>query len=1497
MASGLSPQSDNTKLSWHVGDRCLAPCSSEGSLCAGTIKKLVSIDEDESVAVVKFFKYDEETVPVTKLQVLQSPLPYKSKRTSVFGGEDLEKPLFHNRKLPGAAVPYKLSENGDNIPYTINRYLRDYQREGVKFIYSHYRKGRGCVLGDDMGLGKTIQVISFLAAVLHKKGTREDIEKNVPEFLLSDEQKPKTQKSKKIFLIVAPLSLLYNWKDEFDTWGYFRVTILHGTKKEEELARVKKGKCEFALTTYETLRLYLDDFNSIDWSAVIVDEAHKIKNPNSQITQAMKELKCRVRVGLTGTILQNNMEELWCVMDWALPGCLGSLSHFRSMFADPIEKGQKHSATKRELAVGRKAVRRLAKKLSQWFLRRTKSLISNQLPKKDDRVVYCSLTEFQQAVYQAVLESEDVSLLLSSGRPCTCNSGLQRKRCCFKKTRKGVSMRALYFSYLTILRKVANHVALLQSKGNTSKQQEEYVNDICEDVFKKFPDFIQRSKEAAFETISDPKYSGKMKVLQQLLNHCLMNKDKVLLFSLSTKLLDVLESYCMAEGIEYRRLDGNTKSVDRVRTVKEFNSTQDINICLVSTMAGGVGLNFVGANVVVLFDPTWNPANDLQAIDRAYRIGQCRDVKVFRLISLGTVEEVIYLRQVYKQQLQCAVVGNENAKRYFEAVQGPEGFSGELFGMKNLFRFKTGGNCLTRQILERDGRVEAGVMTAVTQMREKLETSSGLYSYPSKYVPMELGNGGRDPKLAKDILDLSSDSEDERENKSRPESGEEGEPSSATPCQLSLFHFGFSQFLEGSAADKGESSEGDASSDLEDAEEGCTVDVTPEKGNTHSCLPTGQTSEWEPQKPYARENWTLSSDSEESVDLGNKPRHLRRTRVATEENSSDESDDVISPFGRVVDDRKDMAKRRTQMGFLPGTSKDYETDKFPTRSSLVSCNKRGKWKSGCDYDSSESDDVEVSRLQSVNKTRINQAVRGRSTVSKKNQKFVQFINENDKPEDIETEVQRIENFTSSEDEVPVKKSKPNKELKKSKVNLSSDPLSRSKGPLKTSEARLTFQKPKSAFVKRTSFNEKDTFKTAAILGSMDRLLDGFQEVAYTHSNQRIVGSSKAENRMSHSALRDVFDLKKYSQVPANRVSDSTQILSDQRQGTPAQARQKAHGDLSPWDIQVEHPVTQTLRRVHRTGHTTFLIGETPQAVCRKQLIEMGSFFKAASVEELAERIVRSTSESRQIMLRDFYSSQYPELKTILTITRQGPAVSSKTTHSGSSGKQNPTSRRHKKSKSESGVPEISGSGVKGLRKCAPPTKKFCFVSQTSEDSDTSLKQSEGRCSSSASSHLIQDLFFTQDSGESRALFDMKQKPSRKSSGCLPVKAKRRPNSSPPPSPADTCTSRRQESVSSQKDLITELLGDTSILDDIFKTHSTKSESLRHSASGHVKKARSRSKDVWDILNEENEESMNKLTDLSVVERMCEGVNVAAKNKDLNQDSQLWKKNDNFLWKK
>ena len=643
-----APQSraDSRKDRWCPGERCLAPSLDNKKLCEASIKSITVDGNGKPFAVVLYPDFQEKTIPLQRLQEVKSTKDYS--RSLIFDDKDLEKPYFPDRKIPSLASAFQLSEDGDSIPYTINRYLRDYQREGAQFLYRHYIEGRGCILGDDMGLGKTIQVISFLAAVLHKKGTREDIENNMPEFLLKSMKKKPPSTAKKMFLIVAPLSVLYNWKDELDTWGYFRVTVLHGSKKDNELLRLKQRKCEIALTTYETLRLCLEELNSLEWSAIIVDEAHRIKNPKARVTEVMKAVKCKVRIGLTGTVLQNNMKELWCVMDWAVPGLLGSRIHFKKQFSDPVEHGQRHTATKRELATGRKAMHRLAKKMSGWFLRRTKTLIKGQLPKKEDRMVYCSLTDFQKAVYQTVLETEDVALILTSSQPCTCGSGQKRRKCCYKTNSRGDTVRTLCLSYLTVLQKVANHVALLQA-ASTSKHQETVIKRICDRVFSRFPDFVQKSKDAAFETLSDPKYSGKMKVLQQLLNHFRKQRDKVLLFSFSTKLLDVLQQYCMASGLDYRRLDGSTKSEERLKIVKEFNSSQDVNICLVSTMAGGLGLNFVGANVVILFDPTWNPANDLQAVDRAYRIGQCRDVKVLRLISLGTVEEIMYLRQVYKQ--------------------------------------------------------------------------------------------------------------------------------------------------------------------------------------------------------------------------------------------------------------------------------------------------------------------------------------------------------------------------------------------------------------------------------------------------------------------------------------------------------------------------------------------------------------------------------------------------------------------------------------------------------------------------------------------------------------------------------------------------------------------------------------------------------------------------------------------------------------------------------
>ncbi|NWU70610.1 ER6L2 protein, partial [Pterocles burchelli] len=948
---------------WHIGEKCLAPCLENGKLLEGTIFSIEKDKNGKFFAVISFLESEERKILITKLcRVKASRGPWKS---LIFDDGDLEKPYFPDRNLLSPAVAFKLSDNGDFIPYTINRYLRDYQREGAQFLYGHYANERGCILGDDMGLGKTIQVISFLAAVLHKKGTREDIENNMPEFLLRTMKKESKCNPKKTFLIVAPLSVLYNWRDELDTWGYFKVSVLHGGKKDDDLIRIKQGKCEVALTTYEILRLYLDEINSVEWSAVIVDEAHRIKNPKAQITQTMKSLKCPVRIGLTGTILQNNMEELWCVMDWAVPGLLGSRVHFKKKFSDPVEHGQRHTATKRELATGRKAMVKLAGKMSGWFLRRTKALISDQLPKKEDRMVYCSLTKFQKAVYQAVLETEDVSLVLRAGEPCSCNSGRKRKNCCYKVNAHGETIKSLCFSYLTILRKVANHAALLQM-DNSSKHQEAHIKRVCNQVFSSFPDFVQLSKDAAFETISDPKYSGKIEVLQQLLNHFRKNKDKVLLFSFSTKLLDVLEQYCMASGLDYQRLDGNTKSEDRIRIVRQFNNIQEINICLVSTMAGGLGLNFVGANVVILFDPTWNPANDLQAIDRAYRIGQYKDVKVFRLISLGTVEEMMYLRQVYKQQLHCAVVGSENAKRYFEAVQGSKEHQGELFGIHNLFKLRIHGSCLTKHILEREGRVEAGVMTATTWLKEEnpLHSSEKVRCLYPQNIQAQLEGEETDffdDFSDDDILETSIKKCDRRK------------PCSAsllmvTKGQLSLMQCGFSKLLE---------------REIETTKEG-------DNYNSHH-----------------------SSSDDQTVRTNVKSKHTKKPNRKEKESDSQNIDEFSSSeYNLVVE--KVCARKQNRMG--------------------------------------------KSRSRSV--------------------------------------------------------------------HFGSEVLH----PVQDTSAQM---RSSNYAVRRTSASKTEFEQQEQKVESMDRYLDGVQEVAYIHSNQNVVGSSKAENLLSRWAVRDVFELKQFSQLPAN----------------------------------------------------------------------------------------------------------------------------------------------------------------------------------------------------------------------------------------------------------------------------------------------------------------------------------------------------------------------------
>ncbi|XP_036317214.1 DNA excision repair protein ERCC-6-like 2 [Pipistrellus kuhlii] len=1510
---------------WHPGERCLVPSPDNEKLCEASIKSIIVDENGKSFAIILYSDFQERKVPLKKLQEVKSVKDCS--RNFIFDDEDLEKPYFPDRKFPSSAVAFQLSEDGDSIPYTINRYLRDYQREGAQFLYGHFIQGRGCILGDDMGLGKTVQVISFLAAILHKKGTREDIENNMPEFLLrSLKKEPPSSIAKKMFLIVAPLSVLYNWRDELDTWGYFRVTILHGNKKDNELIRVKQRKCEIALTTYETLRLCLDELNSLEWSAVIVDEAHRIKNPKARVTEVMKALKCNVRIGLTGTILQNNMKELWCVMDWAVPGLLGSRIHFKKQFSDPVEHGQRHTATKRELATGRKAMQRLAKKMSGWFLRRTKILIKDQLPKKEDRMVYCSLTDFQKAVYQTVLETEDVTLILRSSEPCTCSSGRKRRNCCYKTNSHGETVKTLYFSYLTVLQKVANHVSLLQA-ASTSKQQETLIKRICDQVFSRFPDFVQKSKDAAFETLSDPKYSGKMKVLQQLLNHCRKNKDKVLLFSFSTKLLDVLQQYCMASGLDYRRLDGSTKSEERIKIVKEFNSTQDVNICLVSTMAGGLGLNFVGANVVVLFDPTWNPANDLQAIDRAYRIGQCRDVKVFRLISLGTVEEIMYLRQVYKQQLQCVVVGSENAKRYFEAVQGSKEHRGELFGLYNLFKLRPQGSCLTKDILEREGQVEAGVMTATTWLKEEPQEHQ---QEPPREPDCQEHRGAEPP--AKDARGPFSElSDDELVENSRVKTarGKASDSSKASgpPGQLTLLQCGFSQLLETqwkAADDSDENTATDNESpdeqppclSAEAKDVGCQKNQAPRGTSKHqqlaNILTPSEKCIFDKNKNILEQS--VSSESDKKIFQNTADNHC----ILQSDTESENSDVILPTQHTAQKSHKSSMKSRPPAD----SSEDSETEnpikitddgddrKTDVRGSgLISKQLNPKSltlksimkRKGSSDISDESDDIDISSKSRVRKQRATSSLRFKrknenkrelDTFSKTMKKANQLYATD---EDCNSQV--IDDFSSSDDDIFVShidfsKQKYRPKTIKDKIGFSSE---------------LPWHKKNSTLVSRNpmKFSDDGIANQEQMYESMDKFLDGVQEVAYIHSNQNVIGSSKAENHMSRWAARDVFELKQFSQLPANVAVCSSKTYRDKTKADASTCAKEVHQASEggvPCPLYIAHPVSQKQKKVYRTDQATFLLGETPKGVRRKQFEEMASYFNLSSVKEFAHHITTATSEERQKMLRDFYASQYPEVKDFFVDSAAGLV---KPAHK--AGKRG----RNKSEKGESPIKEkLPDSKTLSFR---DPTQKNSQICSPKRYTGKSVKPpSHGFCRE----ELLSNKAETLELPVSIAQGTDSEKHGQVSTG-------------PTVSKSEACERWLENTMEDQQDLtrtgisrkepffemenkkienpvlerisVVGLLGDTSILDDLFKSHGNSPTRLpRKTLSGPMAKAKQRPKDFWDILNEQNDDSLSKLsklTDLAVIETLCEKVPLAAPSRTEEPEASLWKSNENFLWKK
>ncbi|CAM9419002.1 unnamed protein product [Chrysoparadoxa australica] len=598
------------------------------------------------------------------------------------------------------------------IPAAINRYLKEYQREGVQFMWDRYSRGEGSILADDMGLGKTVQIIALLAAVLGKTGTPKDIEelkqrKRDPNALL-----PPCAP----VLIAVPSATAEGWTNHLKDWGHFEHKHLACGKDIDSLLD-GLGKLEVVVMSHDLLGQNRGRLTSknVKWGLLVVDEFHKAMTQRTRLAQACSQLRPHIRslIGLTGTPLQNKMQELWWLMQLAKPGCLGTKERFKEYFAVPIKRGLQCGASEYAKAKGKERQQELDDIIKKCMLQRFKrEVLVDDLPSKSQFVVFCPLSKVQRRLYKHILSLPDFQGCARATDPCDCGREDVRGKCCYKipMSDGDIDPRAVIWleqheereecrkcptcvglPCLSKLQKVANHPMLLQTNSeDRDNARQEKVKRFAEVALPGGPGSL-RDKMGGLERpynfeMASTEHSGKLQTLHKMLQKFYQENRRLLLFSLSVMMLDILEMYCKAKGYTYLRLDGSTPGAQRQTMVNKYNDKDsNIFIFLISTKAGGLGLNLPRANRVIIYDVHWNPTNDAQAQDRAYRIGQMEDVEVFTLVSEGTVEEMTYLRQLYKTQIASAAMSGEGGRRQFVGVQDSKGEEGELFGFKNLF--------------------------------------------------------------------------------------------------------------------------------------------------------------------------------------------------------------------------------------------------------------------------------------------------------------------------------------------------------------------------------------------------------------------------------------------------------------------------------------------------------------------------------------------------------------------------------------------------------------------------------------------------------------------------------------------------------------------------------------------------------------------------------------------------------------------------------------------
>ena len=555
--------------------------------------------------------------------------------------------------------------------------MRDYQKQGVAWLKSLWENGMNGILGDEMGLGKTIQTIGMMAVLK---------EQNVPG----------------PYLVVAPLSTLANWNREVPQWtkGAMTSQLYHGDQKTR--AELQKGwkDVDVVVTSFEIAMRDIKLFQHPrfpegksgkafrdEWKYLAVDEGHRLKNKDCRLIRELKSIHSANRLLLTGTPLQNDLSELWALLNFLLPSIFDDLKSFQAWF-----DFDQHNMNDEKRIIGMekkdKMVSKLHTILRPFLLRRQKKDVDLDIPAKKEIILYCQNSAWQNELYTNVLAHRSIFAPESSDSDEEDNMGRgarERTNVCYDEdavterqwlkavdssqdidalaARKTAKKHGEGRTHIGEIKGIAGAAAAPAKRGPSQTS----LNNMLMQLRKvcNHPFLFDELAPGAADGETDEKIvecAGKMKLLDRLLPKLKKGGHKVLIFSQMTKVLSILEDYLIMRDYGYRRIDGNVQWQDRQRFMDEFNDEKgrfpDVFCFLLSTRAGGLGINLTAADTVVIFDSDWNPQADLQAQDRCHRIGQKKPVLVYRLCQKGTVEEKILERAANKRKLEHLVVSN-----------------------------------------------------------------------------------------------------------------------------------------------------------------------------------------------------------------------------------------------------------------------------------------------------------------------------------------------------------------------------------------------------------------------------------------------------------------------------------------------------------------------------------------------------------------------------------------------------------------------------------------------------------------------------------------------------------------------------------------------------------------------------------------------------------------------------------------------------------------------